>query len=192
MTPDDVPGWDTGIAELYREVAEECEDGDILVELGVWLGRSIARLATYCKYKGKRPRIVGIDAFDGRGGTPVMRATAAALGGDIHDQVLYYLRECGVADMIELRRGDTAQAAADFADNSVAVVLVDAGHEYEDVRADIEAWAPKVRPGGLLAGHDASYPGVRDAVNEFFGHPVKAFGFRGCLVSTRDIWRIRK
>lgn len=33
-------------------------------------------------------------------------------------------------------------------------VYIDALHDYQNVRADLEAWAPLVRKGGVLAGHD--------------------------------------
>ena len=35
--------------------------------------------------------------------------------------------------------------------------------------ADIEAWLPHVRPGGILCGHDYNFAGVMKAVKEF-GH----------------------
>jgi hypothetical protein len=50
------------------------------------------------------------------------------------------------------------------------VVYIDASHDYDDVRADIAAWWPLVRAGGLLCGDDydpVSDPGVVQAVNEF-------------------------
>lgn len=46
------------------------------------------------------------------------------------------------------------EAAAIVADASVDIVYLDAMHHYEAVWADILAWWPKVRAGGLLAGHD--------------------------------------
>ena len=49
-------------------------------------------------------------------------------------------------------------------------IYIDASHEYEDVRADLAAWWPLVRPGGVLFGDDyddRSDPGVVGAVMEF-------------------------
>jgi len=58
-------------------------------------------------------------------------------------------------------------------------VYLDANHEYGHVLRDLELWAPKVRPGGLIAGHDfldeerhilgvRTVYGVKRAVHEFF------------------------
>jgi hypothetical protein len=51
-------------------------------------------------------------------------------------------------------------------------VFLDADHSYEGCRADIAAWAPKIKPGGWLGGHDyenKAFPkfGVTRAVNEY-------------------------
>lgn len=55
---------------------------------------------------------------------------------------------------------------------SFDMVFLDAMHEYEDVKADIKRWWPRVRPGGVIAFHDYkhdNYPGVQKAVDEAFG-----------------------
>jgi predicted O-methyltransferase YrrM len=68
----------------------------------------------------------------------------------------------------------TVSAASLFGDKAFDFVFVDADHTYEGVRADIDAWLPKVRPGGWLMGHDFNprdFPGVVQAVNEKFGKP---------------------
>ncbi len=48
-------------------------------------------------------------------------------------------------------------------------VYVDAAHDRDSVLADLGAWWPLVRPGGILAGHDFddTHPGVVAAVTEF-------------------------
>ena len=51
-------------------------------------------------------------------------------------------------------------------------VYIDAGHSYEDVKEDLNAWWHAVRVGGVLCGHDyqfqwESMAGVVRAVDEF-------------------------
>jgi Methyltransferase domain len=73
-------------------------------------------------------------------------------------------------------RMTSLEAAAKVRDHSFDFVYIDARHDYESVKEDLEAWCAKVRPGGILAGHDyvdgdlpqgAFY--VKSAVDEFFG-----------------------
>jgi predicted O-methyltransferase YrrM len=80
------------------------------------------------------------------------------------------------AETLLARHGDRSrllvqgslEAAASW-DRPVDFIYIDAAHDYASVAADIRAWAPHVRPGGLLAGHDytARHGGVIKAVDEF-------------------------
>lgn len=54
----------------------------------------------------------------------------------------------------EVFRMDSLAAAQRFNDRSLDFVYIDADHSYEGCKRDILAWAPKVKPGGILAGHD--------------------------------------
>jgi hypothetical protein len=65
--------------------------------------------------------------------------------------------------------GDMVTAAAGTADGVLDFVFCDADHSAEGTLEAIDAWWPKLRPGGLMAGHDLDYPdypGVRAAVEE--------------------------
>ena len=55
---------------------------------------------------------------------------------------------------VTLVRKFSVDAAKDFADGSLDFVYLDANHNFESVTADLAAWSPKVRAGGILAGHD--------------------------------------
>lgn len=66
----------------------------------------------------------------------------------------------------------SAEAAKLITDYLLDFVFIDADHSYEGAKADIRAWRKKVKPGGLLCGHDyenTDFPkfGVTQAVKEF-------------------------
>lgn len=66
-------------------------------------------------------------------------------------------------------RAFSVDAAKDVADRSLDFVFIDGNHVYEAVLEDLAAWVPKVRPGGLVAGHD-----YRVFANKPTIHVVKA------------------
>lgn len=71
---------------------------------------------------------------------------------------------------VDIRRCDTTskQALKGIADGSLDFVFIDADHTYEGCKKDILAWAPKVRSGGLIAGHDFNWPPVAKIVKEIY------------------------
>lgn len=48
----------------------------------------------------------------------------------------------------------SVEAAKLFGNQSVDFVYIDGNHDYANVVKDIDAWAPKVRKGGIVSGHD--------------------------------------
>ena len=73
---------------------------------------------------------------------------------------------------VEVWRAYTTTAAAHFENSSLDLVYVDANHGYSAVLDDLRHYEPKVRPAGLLMGHDFTGPhtghiGVATAVTAF-------------------------
>lgn len=54
-------------------------------------------------------------------------------------------------------RDTSLNAAKGFTDNSIDFVYIDADHSFRQVTQDIDEWLKKVKPGGILAGHDYAY-----------------------------------
>lgn len=55
---------------------------------------------------------------------------------------------------VTIMRMTSLEAAQGFRDASLDFVYLDADHEFSAVAADLAAWVPKVRRGGVIAGHD--------------------------------------
>ena len=53
----------------------------------------------------------------------------------------------------------SVEAAAQIPDRSLDFVYIDGNHQFEYVVADLAAWTPKVKSGGVIAGHDYSHWG---------------------------------
>lgn len=121
------------------------------VEVGVWQGemsRHLLRLR-------KDMRLHMVDDWACRADRTV-RHMERAMGRAV-DATAF------ASDRRRIVRTTSRGAAGRTPDASLDFVFIDADHSYECVSADIEAWLPKVRPGGLLSGHDYSKPGERSS-----------------------------
>jgi hypothetical protein len=79
-------------------------------------------------------------------------------------------RALPLGDKATFLRMDSGEAAKQFSDGHFDIVFLDADHSYEGCASDIQAWAPKVKSGGWLGGHDfIGRPtwGVQKAVTEW-------------------------
>lgn len=51
-------------------------------------------------------------------------------------------------------RMTSLEASCEIPDNLLDFIYIDASHEYEDVKLDLQCWYPKLIVGGIMAGHD--------------------------------------
>ena len=112
-------------------------------------------------------------------------------GEDVHDQIevdaIYEEAKNRLApyDALLVRR--TSMDALDqFYNNSLDFVFIDGNHDYDHVLEDIDGWTDKVKPGGVIAGHDYRQDSTRNygvirAVKEYTEEYSIAplFEFRG-------------
>lgn len=92
-----------------------------------------------------------------------------------------------------LIRGESTSVANTFSDESVCFVYVDGDHRRSKVLRDLISWWPKIRSGGILAGHDWTGEwehDVRSAVESF----CKANQIQECFIVPGDAasWYIIK
>ncbi|HSL55073.1 MAG TPA: class I SAM-dependent methyltransferase [Pyrinomonadaceae bacterium] len=169
----DIDGWFT-----WRSAQEEAvswfPEGSRFVEVGTYLGRSLCSLGEVVERSGKKINMIGIDTCRGSG-------PEGALGKDYHDGAVEdgggtfagalhkNVLDCGFGEKITLIISDSVNAAGLFSDASVDWVHLDARHDYTSVKADIDAWLPKVKAGGWLSGDDydeQKWPEVVRAVSD--------------------------
>ena len=60
----------------------------------------------------------------------------------------------GFASIVTYYRNSSLEAATYFADSSLDYIFLDARHDYCGLTDDLYAWWPKLKPRGLMAGHD--------------------------------------
>jgi len=58
----------------------------------------------------------------------------------------------------ELIKAFSIDAVKNFTDGSLDYVYIDGNHEYGFTIQDLNIWSKKVRPGGIIAGHDYTRP----------------------------------
>jgi predicted O-methyltransferase YrrM len=181
-----IEGWSEDILPWYDAVARALPQNAVVVELGTARGRSALFLAERLTLLERGDvQIWCVDTWEGAELGKMLRTLVQ------YPEVLQATNSSGLEDVdvvskLRLVRCESTRASWLFADGAVDVVFVDADHSYDGVRADVATWLPKLKPGGLLAGHDYSpdWPGCMQAVDELFAvgqveHP------------TRSVWQYR-
>lgn len=140
-----------------------------IVEIGSWTGKSSRAMGD--NTPGKLHCVdtwIGTDALNG--------AQPAALPGVhkiidnvpenwVYDTFCTHMRGLLGTKVIPLRM-PSLHAAVEMSGEDLDMIFIDGDHSYEGVKADINAWLPKLTPGGLICGHDWDHAAVRRAVEE--------------------------
>ncbi len=166
---------------IYSRVVQEAQPGAHFVEVGAWKGKSAAYMAVEIANSGKQIQFDVVDTWRGSN-EPFHQQDPFVQAGTLYEHFLDNMKP--VEGFYTPKRMTSVEAANTYADGSLDFVMLDAGHEYEDVRSDILAWWPKVKVGGIIAGDDYQndFPGVMQAVNELFP---------GCYAGN-GFWAVRK
>jgi hypothetical protein len=142
---------------------------------GAELGVSHGRFSSYLCSLMEDMRMIAIDLWEEQ----PQNAKSADPGAEtflrqdgwFHSEKLENLKkhvETHFPGRIDIRRSHSVEAAKGVQDETLDFVFIDADHTYEGCLADILAWTPKVKFGGMISGHDYSdrWPGVMKAVKE--------------------------
>ena len=155
---------------LYSEMVNHFTDNSHFVEIGSWKGRSTSYMAVEIFNSRKNIKFDCVDTWCGSVEhlDPNSFYFHQELITDkdwLYYQFLQNTRP--VCDIITPIRMTSLDAVSLYENRSLDFIFIDASHEYEDVKKDIIGWYPKLKLGGIIAGHDyTSYDGVKQAVDE--------------------------
>lgn len=156
----------------YSGIADDVKDGQPIVEVGAWLGKSAVYLAEELRLRGKTNVIYCVDTWEG---DDSLIEEVARVGGPEKLFQAFLKNTAPYRGTIVPVRMASEQAAKLFRFNSLAAVFLDGAHDYDSVCTDLHQWYPRVQKGGLIAGHDyvpehpVSKVGVVASVDTFFG-----------------------
>lgn len=169
--------------DLYESVASQLEEGDKIAEVGVMYGHSVAFMSEHLKSLNKKVTIYAVDMWDNVGvpefnienDRMLTNIFGPTYSEDIkkdpnifYKKFLYNMAYSNNLECIIPLKLPSTEAADLIDDKSLKFCFIDANHEYEFVKQDIECWKEKIIPGCILAGHDYDWDSVKKAVDEIF------------------------
>ena len=161
------------LLDLVRELG--------LTGLGCELGVGDGYYSYWILRKTQLKKLYSVDPWDKPEGSQItFRAEP-----ELYMKALKNLMEYG--DRSYVLRMLSVPAAELFPDQSMSFVYIDANHAEAEVEADIAAWWPKIKRGGILAGHDYGtfHTGVTVAVDRF----VKQYGLKLHLTANDQVFQ---
>jgi|LakMenEpi03Aug12_release.lakeMendotaPanAssembly.Ray.scaffolds.fasta_scaffold1086252_2 predicted O-methyltransferase YrrM len=176
-------GW-FDFDSIYREVNEKFNDA-LFCEVGSFQGKSACYMAELIKESGKNNKLVCVDLWPTREELEHKKALGVGQGEEegkilglpksILETFCDNMDAAGVRDIVYPIRQDSSKVADIFPDSYFSFIFIDAGHSYDQVTKDLKQWFPKLKPGGIFAGHDY-YADVSRAVKDYFGYELENKG----------------
>lgn len=144
-------GW-FDFADLYERMVKEFPSESHFVEIGSWPGKSATFMAVEILNSRKNIKFDCIDLWP-------------------NNFEQFNKNISPVRAKINPIRSSSWNAMAQYQNESIDFIFIDACHDYFSVLLDIKVCLPKLKRNGILAGHDYSppWPGVIKAVDQFFG-----------------------
>jgi predicted O-methyltransferase YrrM len=158
------PGWFNHGAEILRLVDQH--QPKVCVELGTWLGASAIPVARSVRRWGGT--LTCIDTWAGEVGCSGALETPPWMLLSCARNVMV----AGVSGSVRFLPSTTEEAARWWTE-PIDYLYIDADHSFPFVWADLLAWVPKVRPGGLVLGDDYGnemFPDVQRAWDDYERH----------------------
>lgn len=169
--------------ELVWELAQTIPEGGFIVELGVCHGKTAVILAAVAQNKGGF--YTGIDNFSLEGSLLEVEGLLEDSFGSSSRGRFWRLHSANTHDPMWGYAGEE-----EILDHClVDLLLIDAGHDYDNVSQDCEIWIPQIRPGGIVIFDDVAsgptwrtdcHSAVREMMEKWCGDWCFAAGFGKC------------
>ena len=175
--------------DIYDMAIEIAPNDSIFVELGSYFGKSACYLAQKVQESKKKITLYVVDMWELIGGEEKHKKYRDSIDPDMYFVFLETMRRASILSNIVPIKMDSSKSSRLFNDSSVFFCYIDANHTYNSVLQDIKSWLPKIKSGGILAGHDylnngitePKYEGLERAVNEMFPDGIERIGNRSWL-----------
>lgn len=131
-------------------------------EVGVKEGENLFFIMEHCP----ELKMIGVDAWEQQLSEEDGEDYRSWNMGSMYEGVLKNAERYG--ERLTIMKKFSVDAAKHIEDKSLDFVFIDAQHTYDSLKADIQAWEPKLREGGFMLGHDIHFPGVLKAVKEIY------------------------
>ena len=179
---ENIQGWFT-FPSFYTQLVNQAKDGYKFVEVGTWKGKSAAYMAVEIINSNKNIEFDCIDTWNGSEehvdtSSPFYEPLLSTPDG-LYNHFLSNIDS--VKRVVNPIRKASLEAVSMYEDKSLNCVFIDAAHDYDNVCNDIKAWLPKIKPGGVLAGHDICHPPIKQAVIDILNDEIIA-------MFEQDIW----
>ncbi len=160
---DHIEGWlSPAEGRQLADLAAQVEPNQTIVELGSWKGKSACWLAAGSR-DGKGAKVYAVDHW--LGSPETSHHFPSGSGYTTFAEFDTNVRRFGLEDLIIPVTGLTTAVASTW-HHKIGLLFIDAGHDYENVRADFLAWTPYLEPGCHLAFHDSGYPDIARLLTE--------------------------
>jgi predicted O-methyltransferase YrrM len=149
-------------AEAWRltELAGGVSEGEVVVEVGSYRGRSAVALAAGLR-PGSKIRIFAVDPHD------EFRGLRGGVFGPPDQAALYRnLSRAGVGEAVAVVSLRSTEAAAGWPSPNIGLLWLDGDHSYEAVTGDFAAWRRHLAPGAVVAFHDSDTEDVARVLDE--------------------------
>lgn len=183
-------GWcpEDKMQRLYKLVMDT--KPDVIVELGVWAGRSLFPMALALKEIGKG-KAYGYDAWSNKVAT---EGTNNPADDEWWAKVdMEYILNCfknsitflWLEEWILWEQSKTDEAVTGFIDNGIDIIHQDSAHNVETITLELELWVPKLKSGGYLIVDDTDWEKAKPGYAKLPDHGLE-------LVEDYVKWQIWK